>query len=104
MSGNNYGSFLNNVFFYVFNSNNKYNTYMLTIKGCLTSFRIVISLRKCSTCFNLITSTIERIFKARGVPWCLQRTTLPNVPVPGNCIGTFRLILFEICMQTYLYL
>ena len=44
------------------------STYMFTMKGCFTSFSTVISFRACSTCFNLITSTIERIFKARGVP------------------------------------
>lgn len=60
------------------------STYMFTMKGCLTSFSTVISFRTCSTCFNLITSTIERIFKARGVPWCLHSTTLPKVPVPED--------------------
>ena len=59
-----------------------WHTYMFTMKGCLTSLRTVISLRTWSTCLSRMTSTMDKIFKASGLPRCRHSMTRPKVPVP----------------------
>ena len=54
------------------------------MKGWDIEDKISFSLFTCSTCFNLITSLIVMIFRAKKfcVGRCFVSTTLPNVPVP----------------------
>ena len=59
--------------------------HMLTMNGCDIDARMDFSLLTCSTCLSRITSEIVMIFRAKNclVGMSLERTTLPNVPVPA---------------------